>query len=432
MELVAVEANGRRHELAAGLVWHPLQGTGADAAREVLAFARDAGADLKLLRGEEAPHVGLARRSDGARAGQVSAAAVIADALAQEGYRSVLAALRLPENGNRFLYLATRDQVILADGDTVGAETEIRDRVTEDCGYGGWDCVLCPVDWGLPAAQERSFESFFSPEVLKNSRPWQLRELRINVARAVLIASTLVGLAVAGTWGWRSHQERRQLAQAQALQEQQQVQRAHDARNRRPAAPPAPPWPLMPRPAAFAQACTEALARTGTVAGNWKLDGATCEAGQLTVRWTKGSDAAWVSHLRAVRPQAVVAEDGLSALVSTPAAAPVTTDHPEALSDLQPLRLRYADLASRYGMAVRIEPVPLPRAAAPLPGQAAAPPPPPLPWSETTVQATVSFDPVQAARLLDAPGLRLRRLVFAFGKDGIPRYEFTGVHYVRP
>src|SRR6478672_10027831 len=117
MDFITLELDGRRHELVAGLVWHPLQGTGAARAREILAFAGEADANLKLLRGDDPAHVGLARKSDGARAGQVAAAAVIADALAQEGRRSVLAALQLPEAPGKLLYLAMRDGVILADGD---------------------------------------------------------------------------------------------------------------------------------------------------------------------------------------------------------------------------------------------------------------------------------------------------------------------------
>ena len=48
------------------------------------------------------------------------------------------------------------------------------------------------------------------------------------------------------------------------------------------------------------------------------------------------------------------------------------------------------------------------------------------------MQVSVAFDPVEAARLLEAPGLRFRRMVFAVGRDGIPQYQFSGVHYVRP
>lgn len=430
MEFITLEVDGKRHELVAGLVWHPLQGTGAARAREILAFARDADADLKVLRGDDPAHVGLARRSDGARAGQVAAAAVIADALAQEGHRSVLAALRLPETHGQILYLAMRDGVILADGDSVAGEAEIRRRLVEDRAYGGWDQVLCPAEWGLADAAPRPLEGFFSGELLKRSKRWQLQELRLDVVRLALISAVFAGVAVAAIWGWRSYREHQQIAQALALAQRQQAERASEGG--RASVAPVAPWPLLPRPADFAQACVAAFARTGWVAGNWRFDGAVCEAGQLTLRWTKASDTAWVSHLAAVRPQVVIASDGMSASVSTQATAPVAPDRGEQLQDGQSMRLRYLDLASRYGITIRADPVQAAAPAPQLPGQTPVAAPAPPPWAETNVQVSVAFDPVEAARLLEAPGLRLRRMVFAFDRDGMPQYQFSGVHYVQP
>src|SRR5205085_7198153 len=130
-----------------------------------------------------------------------------------------------------------------------------------------------------------------------------------------------------------------------------------------------------------------------------KFDRAVCEGGQLTLRWTKASDAAWVSHLTAVRPQAVIASDGLSALISINVSAPVAADVGEPLQDARSLRLRYLDLASRYGMTIRVDPAQAPVPPPQLPGQTRAAAPAPPPWAETNVQVSVAFDPVEAARL---------------------------------
>lgn len=432
MEFITLEVDGQRRELVAGLVWHPLQGTGAARMREILAFAREADADLKVLRGDDPAHVGLARRSDGARPGQVAVAAVIADALAQEGHRSVLAALPVPGRQGQLLYLALRDGVILADGDRVGGEAQIRTRLIEDRAYGGWDRVLCPTEWELSETASRSLESFFSSHVLKQSKRWQLRELRPNVARLALLPALVAVVAVTGTWSWRHYRDQQQSADALLMSQRQHAARAGAGRDRPNPVAPVPPWPSMPQPADFAQACIAAFVRTGTVAGNWKFDGAVCEAGQLTLRWTKASDAAWVSHLTAVRPQAVMADDGSSALISTEAAAPVVPDAGAPLQDARYLRLRYLELASRYGMTIRVDPVQPPSPPAQLPGQLPSAAPAPPPWAETNVQVHVAFNPVQAARLLEAPGLRFRRMVFAVSKDGVSQYQFSGVHYVRP
>jgi len=433
MQVFAIEAHRKRHEMVAGLLWHPLQASGSARAKEILAYAQAGGADLKVLRGDEAPHVGLASTRE-ARAGQLSAAAVIADALAAEGRRSVLVALRLPQDAARVLYLAVRDNVILADGDMVAAEEDIKTRLAGDRAYGGWDLVICPEDWGFADAEARTLESFFTPQALKKTAGWQLHEVRVDVRRLALAGILMAALALGGLYGYTAWQKRQALARALAEAQQAQADLEAAERGRKSAAvkPPPRPWPAMPSARSFAHACASTFARIGTTAGNWRLDGAACENGQLSVRWVKGSEAAWVSHLKAVRPNAVIAADGLSATVSLPIAAPPSGETGEQLQDATGLRLRYFDLASRYGMSIKVEAPPPPAPKQTLPGQSEPAAPPPPPWAETAVQTTASFDPVEAASLLESPGLRFTRLVFAYGKDGLPQYQFTGVQYVRP
>jgi hypothetical protein len=433
MKIIEIEANRKRHEVVAGLLWHPLQATGSARSREILDYARAGDADLKVVRGDEAPHVGLASTRD-ARAGQISAAAVIADALAGEGHRSVLVALRLPQEGSRVFYLAVRDNVILADGDVIGGEEEIKVRLGGDRAYGGWDLVVCPDDWSFADAEDRALESFFTPQVLKKPARWQLQEVKVDVRRLALVASVMAVIALGSVYGYTAWQKRQALALAMAEAQRTQADlEAADKTRKASANKVTPkPWPAMPDARNFAHACTSTFARIGTTAGNWKLDGAACENGQISVRWVKGSETAWVSHLKAVRPNAVVAPDGLSATVSLPISAPPSGETGEQLQDAAGLRLRFFDLASRYGMSIKVEtPAASPKTRM-LPGQSDPAIPPPPPWAETAVQATVHFDPVEAASLLESPGLRFTRLVFAYGKDGLPQYQFTGVQYVRP
>lgn len=434
MKIIHLEANRKRHEVVAGLVWHPLQGTGSARAKEILAYARSGAADLKVVRGDEAPHVGLAQRANGAKVGQISAAAVVADALAGEGYRSVLVALRLPQEPDKFFYIAVRDGVILADGDTVGTEEEINQRLTGDKAYGGWELVVCPQEWGFSDAHSRDLQSIFTPDVLTKPKAWQLQEVQVNVARLAIIGTLVVTVSLGSIFGWTTYQKRRvfaaAMADAQRLQAEQDV--AERSRREDANALPPKPWPAMARPAAFAQACFDAFGRVGVTAGNWTLDGAACENGQLSVRWVKGGEAAWVSHLKAIRPNAVVSADGLSATVSMSVPLPPSGDTGEPLQDAMGLRLRYFDLASRYGMSIKVDPPQAAPAPKVLPGQKEPSAPTPPPWTETAVQATAAFNPVEAASLLESPGLRFTKLVFSYTRDGLPQYHFTGVQYVRP
>jgi type II secretory pathway pseudopilin PulG len=433
MKIIQIEADRERVDVVVGLEWHPLQGTGSARAKEIVAYAKSGGADLKVVRGDEAPHVGLAQKGQGAKPGQISAAAVIADALACEGHRNVLVALPLPDHPETFLYIAVRDSVILADGDSTGTEEEINDRLTEAKTYGGWELVVCPETWGFSDAQPRDLDSFFTQDILKKCKQWQLQEVQVDFIKLAVVVGVVAAVTLGSVYGWTAWKKRQALAaavaEAQRLQAEQEAaeRMQHAAAN----AVPPKPWPNMPSPAVFARACAQAIARVGVTAGNWKLDGAACENGQLSVRWVRGGESAWVSHLVAVRPNAVIAPDGQSATVSMPVFAPASGDRGEPLLDLAGLRLRYFDLASRYGMAVKVE---SPQTAPPpqvLPGQKAPQVPPPPPWAESAVQATAAFDPVEAAELLDSPALRFHKLVFSFTKDGIPQYQFTGVQYVR-
>lgn len=434
MKIIALESSRKRLQAVAGLVWHPLQESGSARNKEIIAYAKSGEADLKVVRGDEAPHVGLAQKAEGGKVGQISAAAVIADSLAAEERRSVLVAIRLPEDPDSVLYVAVRDSVILADGDFVGSEEEVNQRLTEARAYGGWDLVICPDEWGFGDTEARDLASFFTPDLLKKPKQWQLQEVQVDVVKLAVVAGVAAAIVLGGGFGWSTWQKHK--AQQAAAEEAQRQQAELDAaeRNRQATANALPPqpWPGLPRPSVFAKACFDALARVGITAGNWKLDGAACENGRLSVRWVKGSETAWVSHLKAVRPNAVIAPDGLSATVSVPVQVPPAGDTGERLQDPVALRLRYFDLASRYGMTIKVEP---PKEAAPppmLPGQKAPPAPPPPPWAETEVQAVATFNPVEAATLLDSPGLRFNKLVFTVAKGGLPQYQFTGVQYVRP
>lgn len=429
MRIVEIQIGKKKWELAAGLIWHPLQSSGSARAKEIISYAHASDANLKVLRGDHSPHVGLAKRLEGGKAGQLSAAALVADDMATEGHRNTLAAVSLPDNPDQFLFVAVRGGVILADGDVVGTREEIRSRLVGDVAYGGWDAVICPSEWGVLDAVERSFDSFFERDALKIANQWKLKDTTIAWRKAIAPLALLLIVALGSTYGWHTWQKRRAM-KAEALRLQQEMASREQIKA---LVQPPKPWTLLPYAPVFAQACTQAFAKVGTSAGNWKLDGVVCEGGALTVKWIKPNESAWISHLKAIRPDAIIASDGLSATVTVPASAVASNDSTTTLPRANGLNLRYYDLASRYGMAIRIDPSPkMPATPATLPEQVAAPA---LPdshrWRELPIQVLANFDPVEVASVVDFPGLRFTKLAYAF-KDGAIQYQLSGIQYVQP
>jgi Pilin accessory protein (PilO) len=427
MRIIEIQIGKKNLELVAGLVWHPLQALGSARAKEILDYAQAHGADLKVLRGDESPHVGLTKKLDGGKPGQVSISAVIADALAAKGHRNILVAIAFPDDRDTYIFVCVRDGVILADGDAVGTRDEIRVRLVGDVAYGGWDAVICPGEWGVLNAEERDFDSFFRLEVFESTKQWQLKETTIAWRKSLIPVVVLIVLATGTIYGWNFWQKKK-AAEAEVLRLQQE----EVARGQKTAlTEPPKPWPLMPNTQVFTQACFQAFQQVGISAGNWSLDGASCEAGFLTVRWLKSNDSAWISHLKAIRPNAVIASDGQSAWVTVAAFAAPSNDFSTALPAVPDLSLRYLDLASRYGMSVRIDQPQAPPVPAALPGQAVNPAlvTPPS-WLAMPLQVNANFHPNEVATLLSYPGLRFTKLVFAY-KAGAIQYQFTGIQYVR-
>jgi hypothetical protein len=428
MRIIEVQAEKKTLELVVGLIWHPLQSAGSLRSKEILTYAQAADADLKVMRGDDSPHVGFAKKLNGGRSGQLSVAAVIADALAANGHRNVLVAMSLPADHDSYVFVSVRDGVILADGDSVGTRDEIRKRLVGDVAYGGWDFVVCPGDWGVMDAQERKFESFFTPDALRNIQQWQLKDISIAWRKVIVPVVLTVVIAMGSAYGWHLWQKKKTAA-ADALRLQ------HEEAARGQKLTPTElvkPWPLMPSVKAFTQACSQAFGQVGLTAGNWALDSVECEGGLLTVRWIKSNESAWVSHLISVRPRAEISNDGMRATISIPAIASPSDDFATTLPRVDGLSLRYYDLASRYGMAVRIDQPLASPALAVLPGQQANRAPAAEPsWRAMHLQIRASFDPLEVASVLDYPGLRFTKIAYAF-KDGTIQYQFTGVQYVHP
>lgn len=427
MRIIEVQVGKKTVEVVAGLEWHPLIESGSARNKEVLNYAKQTEADLKILRGKESVQVGLAKSTDGAKAGQVCLAAMVADALAAAGQGpNALVALQIPGDVGKYLHLVINQGMILTDGDVVDSRDKIRSSLTESFSFGGWDTVVCPGEWGISDSLDHDFDVYVNAKTLAKHKPWRLKPLQLTLGKFLAPLMAVVLIAGVGIFGYKYWQEKKSI---EAFQKQLAADQA--LINNKPApSQPEKPWPLMPTPSSFVDACQTALNAVGLDAGNWQLNKINCSGGSLSVVWVKASESAWISHLVALRPSAVVSPDGLNGSVTVPAPAKSSEPVVETLIPQTAARLRLYDLASRYRSSVSVVQVVAP-APTLLPGQMPAAAGPAPAWNELSFTFITDLPAAQVASFLSSPGLRLKQLDVSL-KAGTFQYTYLGVQYVQP
>lgn len=429
MRIIPLLIGKKKLALVSGLVWHPLQRTGSARAKEIIGFAKESSFDFKVIRGTDSAHVGFGQKSDGVAVGQISAAAVIADALVLvEGNRNFLMAVELPDEDKQFMFVSAHEGVILADGDMVGTEEEIRAKLTADSTYGGWSAIICPDSWGVSKSVEKDFYDFFNEKSLSKSRKWETSTVFVDYRKVgvpIVLGVLVIGSAFFGANWWKQ-------GQLLKLEQLRLINERLSKSEVRPPPEPVKPWPTLLKPETFVAACGEALTTVGVTAGNWRLSSLICTIDGMAFSWTKPNETAWISHLQAIRPGVKIADDGLSASLIQPLRFQMKPGPEEVLPPSAEITLRYYDLASRYGMDIHLDRPVEPPAPAPLPGQTATqlPPAPPPFWVEMPIQIKTIIKPVEAIEAIDYPGLRIQKISYA-NTSGFMQYTLTGFQYAR-
>jgi hypothetical protein len=426
MRIIEIASGKKKLELICGLIWYPLDNNGSAQAGEILKFASINADDLKVVRLGDSPHVGLTRKIDGAKPGQIALAALLGDALALDGKLSCLIAIALPDDANSFIFVAIRDGVILADSDYIGTRDEIKVRLTGDVSYGGWSCVICPDEWGINETTERDLESFLAPDVIKNTKKWELKETKIAWRRGLTILSILTILIGASSFGWKQWKHKQYVAaEALRIQQEEVEMGLRTART-----DPPKPWPLMPTAYEFATACALAYQKTNTTAGNWNLDNVICENQAINFRWAKTSTSAWSSHLALSRPDLTITPDGLLAYLNVPLNVVPSNDFSSLLPAATGIQISYLDIAARMGINLHIDAVKATGAPPPLPGLAPGNVPATASsWAELAINIDSTIEPLQVVTAINRPGLRISKIEYIL-KSGAPYYKLTGVQYV--
>lgn len=430
MRVFELENGKRQLSVVAGLTWHPL--VPDNFKRELKPLSLDLAADLYVYRKSNKSMVGFARSEDGAKAGQIPIALVIAQCLDEESEpTNALVAVEVPDSNTNgepaYIYVLIRDGFVLADGDQVGNEDQIRTRFLSDLSVSGWDLLIAPEHWKVHKATSRDLMSFLPKKGSKIKIPtvWKLKPVSVSLISAIITTVVIAGLAAACYVGldlWKK-------TEAAKLQAQIAAQQAAAEELARQETLSEEPWQDLPRATLFMASCDAALRRIGVTAGNWSMGEFACESGLLTVKWERAGGSALVSHLKAMHPNAVLSADGSSATVSSKVQVPTPTGKTgEVLQTVETRTEALRDAKLRFGIAVSF---PTQAAASPSPQTDMPPQAQQTPWTSFDVVADSKLSPHSTVEALDAPGFRITRVEGKL-KSGLINYQLKGIQYAKP
>jgi len=426
MQIFAIEDSSKSIDVVAGMIWHPL--VPDNFKKDLPPLAAETRTDLYVYRRSAKAMVGLTDTESGARPGQVALGMIVSNYLeeTESDTQNALIALKLPGFPDLFSYLMISDGFILADGDQLGTEEEIRGRFISDLSAEGWDCLICPEDWTVRKSKPVELAEMLPlvKDKLAIPKTWRLQPTKPPVAKTILQGLAIFALLAVPYYGYQYWAEAN-AKQAAAQFAAQQAQREDAERNARLTAE---PWPAIPRAGSFLFACQKSIEAMGLIAGNWGVNEFVCEANIFTIKWERSNGEAWVTHLKSLHPSAVLSDDGAFATATTqfnpPPIASAEGKIPQAIERIDQLR----DLENAYGMTVRLNLKP--NAAAPEIGANGTPLPMPH-WKSFQVELDTQLSPMTALSAIDAPGFRVTKLRGSY-KEGLLKYQLTGTQYATP
>lgn len=414
---------------ATGLMWQPLAGSNdSERQSEIKSLARELGLELSVVHANK-QCVGFAKSGE-VKGGVPSLAAALASQIeARNGVRDFIYVGELPDG--QWYYLAQKDGVILADGDTVfDQEDHARAKYFEDSSIGDWQEVILPGHWGVSGSQECGSVAEALPMTAKGKarvdKVWMLRTVTFNVAQVlrenskaiVLLVAVLVA-ATAGQYYYKDWKRKQVMAEAARMAQLAADQRAVELPRPR-------PWSQFPLASDLLAACMKASGTVNLFPGNWDLTAINCANGMLTVSWRPRA-MGWIDHLRAVEPAVVISIDGTLASRSTPL-DPLPTGLEEDLHNENERVMAMYAAAQRYGVKFSTAPAVSTTPVA-LPGQQAQVQAPIL-WSELSWKAEGVSMPKVVLAALEDNGFRMRSMQGTWSNGQII-WTMEGSQYVR-
>lgn len=403
-----------RREYAVGLYWE--NSPGGRIAQTAKEAARQPGqqADFYAIRpgnkSGRVPQFGLSQASAGHKSGM----AAFAGCLANQQPGSWAGAFRLREG---VVVTVVRDDLIVPDGDQFFLnESEARDKLLQEIGFGGLQRVFAPESWAISGSDTMPVS------LLMDER----RDIRLYPV-AVSKKTLLIGAAAAGILllllggGWYYQEQKAEEEAARQAQEDALRRLSEQAKKGNPFSaqqpqypPPERRWEKHPQPLEVIESCRVALTQVPAEVAGWNFSTLRCTEASLSAEWSRGKGMS--------RPPegAVLDDTGARAVLNLPLPA-LAVRGAEALVDPNVVLHRYLaqDWPGRL-TAAPDDPPPLPP-----PGFQGNWNPPPPPWVKRSFTLTVTELPASLPHYLeDLPGIVVENLSYTSGT-----WSVTGVIY---
>ncbi|MDD3029183.1 MAG: type 4b pilus protein PilO2 [Alphaproteobacteria bacterium] len=392
-----------RHQYAVGLYWENSPGRGhvAQIAKEA-ATQPGQQADFYVVRpGNKegrVPQFGLCSSEAGQKAGMP----VLAACLANQIPGAWAGAFRLNEG---FVVIIVRDDLIVPDGDLFFSdESDAKDRLIQEIGFGGLRTIYAPESWAIPGADTIPLT------LLLNDH----REIKLQ---RVLIPPKVKLMALGGVGGFFALVGLVWIIQP--LFEGGAPQPVSQPEAVAPTLIPSFVKPLSVEPTyarvwedappvlAVIEACRQGLAHVPAAFSGWRLQNVVCGGSALTIRWTRtGGESFFIKG-------ATIDPTGASAVQTIPLARLKARDA-ESLKNIDYITRRY--LSQDWpGLIGRASDDPLPPRPA---GYNGTWNPTPAPWVKRSFTLSVAELPGELPSLIgDLPGAVVNAMKYTPGSS---------------
>jgi hypothetical protein len=396
-----------RHRYAVGLYWENSPGKGrvAQIAKEAAAQPGQQ-ADFYAVRPgnpktSQVPQFGLC----GSEAGQIAGMPTLAGCLAAQVPGSWAGAFRLNEG---IAVTVVRDDLVVPDGDLFFTdETEARNRLIQEIGFGGLQMTYAPEAWSIPGADTIPLSL-----VLNERRDVTLRAVTVPQKVKFVIGGLALGLViiVGVVWYWQTKLDEENAANLIKQQELLRAQQAAQALLPHVLQQPKVPeptyerqWEHAPPPLEVIESCRQGLAQIPVALAGWRLSSLKCNGSTINYAWARDKGIA-------APPEGAVLNDTLTTATQVVTLPHLAARGAEILGDPDVMTKRYLLQNRSLGLAKTADDPPPP----PPQGYTGTWNPPPPPWIKRSFTFSVPELPSDVPELISGlPGVVINAMNYA-------------------